>query len=158
MPILHTIIAIVINLVWGSMFIAASIGLREFPPIFFTGIRFLVLFICLSMFIKVPREKILPLIKIGLLMGAGMYVTLYIAIASAENTASIAIVSKLEVPFAIILGVILLKEKIGIQRISGILIAVIGAAVISFDPAAYDDFPALIWTAASLRFCRLWHD
>ena len=134
------------------MFIAASIGLREFPPIFFTGIRFFLLFVCLSMFIRVPVNRIKPLLGIGVLMGAGMYLTLYMSIAMADNTASVAIFSKLEVPFATILGVVLLKEKIGIHRISGIVIAMVGASVISFDPAALDDLPALMWMAASCAF------
>ncbi len=134
------------------MFIAASIGLREFPPIFFTGIRFLLLLICLSIFIRVPAERIKPLLGIGLLMGVGMYLTLYLSISIADNIASVAIFSKLEAPFAIILGVILLKEKIGFRRISGIVIAMIGAAIITFDPAAFDDLPALFWMAVSCAF------
>jgi len=152
MSLAHTLLAVFINLVWGSMYIAASIGLREFPPIFFTGIRFLFLFLILSIFIRVPKSKIKPLLIIGFYMGAGMYATLYLALALADNTASIAIFSKLEVPFAIILGVVLLKERIGIRRISGVLIAMLGAAFISFDPAAIDDTPALLWTAASCAF------
>ncbi len=138
-----------IILLWGSMFIAASIGLREFPPIFFTGIRFLFLLLCLSIFIRVPADKIKPLLAIGLMMGAGMYLTLYLSIALADNIASVAIFSKLEVPFAIILGVILLKERVGIRRFSGIVIAMAGAVIISFDPAAYDDIPALLWMAVT---------
>ena len=134
------------------MFIVASIGLQEFPPIFFTGIRFLLLFICLSMFIKVPANKVKPLLVIGLFMGAGMYLFLYLSIAMAENTASVAVFSKLEVPFVIILGVVFLKEKIGFRRISGIVIAMVGAAIISFDPSAFDDIPALVWMAVSCGF------
>ena len=149
---LHTAIAVFINVLWGSMFIAASIGLGEFPPVFFTGIRFLLLLICLCVFIKVPKQFVIPLLNIGLLMGVGMYLTLYISIALAENTSSIAIFSKLEVPFAIIFGVVLLKEHIGIRRVAGIVIAMTGAAIISFDPAAIDDLPALFWMAVSCAF------
>ena len=134
------------------MFIAAVIGLREFPPIFFTGIRFLLLLVCLAAFLKVPVAKVKSLLGIGLLLGTGMYLPLYIALSIADNTSSIAIFSKLEVPFAVILGVVLLQEKIGFRRISGIIIAMSGAALISFDPAAFDDVPALIWTAASCAF------
>ena len=99
MKILHITIAVLINLIWGSMFVAAAIGLEEFPPILFTGIRFLLLALCLSMFIRVPVDLVKPLLLIGLLMGAGMYLTLYLSIAIADNTASVAIFSKLEVPF-----------------------------------------------------------
>lgn len=134
------------------MFIAGTIGLEDFSPILFTGIRFLLLAICLSMFIRVPRHLVLPLFKIGLLLGLGMYLTLYTSLSLAENTSSVAIFSKLEVPFAIILGVFLLNEKIGFKRIAGITIAFTGAAVISFNPAAFDDLPALFWMAVSSGF------
>ena len=134
------------------MYIAATIGLAEFPPILFTGIRFALLAVLLSGFLKVPRGLLAPLLKIGLVMGVGMYLTLYLSIAVAENTASIAVFSKLEVPFALILSVILLKEHIGPRRIAGIAIAMSGALIISFDPAALDDLAALFWMAISCGF------
>ncbi|MGB1010971.1 MAG: DMT family transporter [Thiolinea sp.] len=149
MTFLHIVLAILINLIFGSMFIAASIGLREFPAVFFTGIRFLLLLIFLAGYIKVPRQQIRPLLKIGLLMGVGVYLTLYLSIALATNTSAIAVFGKLEVPFAMVLGVVLLNEHIGIKRIAGISIAMVGAAVISFDPAAFDNIPALFWMAVS---------
>ncbi|MFT5505065.1 MAG: O-acetylserine/cysteine efflux transporter [Gammaproteobacteria bacterium] len=134
------------------MYIAASIGLEEFPPILFTGIRFALLSIILIRFIKVPRHLIQPLLKIGLVMGVGMYLTLYLSIAVAENISSIAIFSKLELPFALMLGVILLKETIGPKRIAGITIALSGALLISFDPSAVNDLSALFWMAISCGF------
>ena len=50
MTLWHAVIAVLINLLWGSMFIAAVIGLREFPPILFTGIRFGLLAVLLLVF------------------------------------------------------------------------------------------------------------
>ena len=148
----HTVLAVFINLLWGSMFIAAVIGLREFPPILFTGIRFGLLAVLLVGFLRVPRSLMAPLFRIGLVMGAGMYLTLYLSVALADNTASIAVFSKLEVPFALLLGVILLGEKMGLARVAGVCIAMIGAAIITFDPAAFDDLPALFWMAVSCGF------
>ena len=144
-----------INLVWGSMYIAAAIGLEEFPPVLFTAIRFALLSIVLVGFIRVPRDLVIPLLKIGFLIGVGVYLTLYLSIALAENTGSIAIFGKLEVPLTVILGVVLLKEKIGLRRIFGITIAMTGALLIGFDPAAADDLPALFWMAASSGFSAL---
>ncbi len=152
MTLPHTLIAVLINLLWGSMFIAAVIGLREFPPILFTGIRFAVLTIMLFGFLRIPKGLVVPLLKIGLVMGVGMYLALYLSIALAENTASIAVFSKLEVPFALLLGVILLGERIGPQRIAGVSIAMIGAIIITFDPSAFRDLPALFWMGVSCAF------
>ncbi|MFT5111328.1 MAG: O-acetylserine/cysteine efflux transporter [Parasphingorhabdus sp.] len=152
MTIPHLFIVVLINMLWGSMFIVATIGLREFPPILFTSIRFLILTLMLSFYIRVPREYICPLLKIGALTGVGMYLTLYLSLALAENTSSVAIISKLEVPFAILLGAVLLKEKIGVRRIVGVMIAMTGALLIGFDPAAFDDLPALFWMTISSAF------
>jgi len=152
MTLVHLSIAVLINLIWGSMYIAAKMGLEEFPPIFFTAIRFSLLLFCLSGFLKVPKNLRLPLLKIGFLMGVGVYSSLYISVSLATNTSSLAIFSKLEVPVAIILGVILLNEKVGIKRITGIAIAMLGAALIGFDPAAFDNLPALLWMIISACF------
>jgi len=152
MTLVHTSVAVLINLLWGSMFIAAVIGLREFPPILFTGIRFGLLAVLLVGFLPVARSLIIPLLKIGLVMGAGMYLTLYMSVALAENTASIAVFNKLEVPFALLLSVILLGERIGPRRIAGVSIAMIGAIIITFDPSAFGDLPAILWMAISCAF------
>ena len=152
MTLAHTLIAVFINLLWGSMYIVATIGLQEFPAVLFTAIRFALLCLLLSIFIPVPREQVKPLLMVGLLMGVGMYLTLYISLALAENTASVAVISKLEVPFAILLGVVILKEKFGIKRVIGVSIAMIGAVAITFDPAAIDDLPALFWMTVSAVF------
>ena len=152
MTLPHALAAVGINLIWGSMFVVATIALREFPPILFTGIRFALLVILLLPFLRVQRSLLGPLSRIGLVMGGGMYLTLYLSLALAENTASIALFSKLEVPFAILLGIILLGERIGIRRVAGITIAITGAAMIGFDPAALDDLPALAWMLASAGF------
>ena len=98
MTVTHALVAVLINLLWGSMFVAAAIGLEDFPPIFFTAIRFTLLAVLLVGFLRVPRGLTWPLFKIGLVMGAGMYLTLYLSIALAENTASIAVFRRSSVP------------------------------------------------------------
>ncbi|MEM7171653.1 MAG: DMT family transporter [Pseudomonadota bacterium] len=149
MTLSHFLFGIAIALIWGSMFVVAAIALRDFPPVFFTAIRFGLLTVIMAPFLRVKRRYILPLIKVGLVMGVGMYLTLYLALFLADNTATIALFSKLEVPFALLLGVVILGERIGIQRIAGISIAMLGAVVISFDPAAFGDLPALFWITVS---------
>ncbi len=149
---IHTLLIVIVNIVWGSMYIAAAIGLEEFPAIFFTGLRFCLLAILLAGYIKAPREHLLSLLKVGALIGVGVYLSLYMSIALAENTGAIAIFSKLEVPFSLILGYLILGETVGSQRIAGTVIAFIGAIFISFDPAAFDDIPALLWMGLSAVF------
>lgn len=155
MTLPHLLFAVFINFIWGSMFIAAKLGLEEFPPMLFTGIRFALLTLLLCAFIRVPRALVRPLLQIGLVMGAGMYLTLYLSIYLAENVSAVALFSKMEVPFTLLLGVVILGERIGYRRIAGTGIAFAGAALIGFDPAAFDDLPALFWIAVSSVFSAL---
>ena len=155
MTLSHTFIAVLINILWGSMFIVGTIGLSEFPPIFFTGIRFAVLAILLAGFLRIPKTILFPLLRIGIVMGIGFYLTLYLSLALAENTGAVAVFSKLEVPLALLLGVVLLGERVAGKQIIGIIIALLGAALVTFDPAAFDDLPALSWMAISCLFAAL---
>tara|TARA_B100000029_G_scaffold488081_1_gene544238 strand:+ start:4273 stop:5139 length:867 start_codon:yes stop_codon:yes gene_type:complete len=155
MTLPHILIAVLINMLWGSMFIVGTIGLSEFPPIFFTGIRFAILAILLTGFLRIPKKIFLPLLRIGFVMGVGMYLTLYLSLGLAENTGAVAVFSKLEVPLALLLGVALLGERVARKQIIGIIIALLGAALVTFDPAAFDDLPALSWMAICCLFAAL---
>ena len=152
MTLPHLLFFILINVIWGSMFIAAKIGLSEFPPVLFTAIRFGILAIVLIPFMKVPRHQILPLARIGIVMGVGMYLTLYYSIYLADNTGAIAVVSQLEVPIAVLLGVLFLGEHFGIRKFAGVAIAFSGALAIGFDPIMFDDLPAVFWMTVSATF------
>lgn len=152
MTVPHLLFFVLINLIWGSMFIAAKIGLEEFPPILFTAIRFGLLAIVLIPLMRAPKHRIMPLVWVGLVMGVGMYLALYYAVYLADNIAAIAVVSQLEVPIVVLLGVLFLGERIGIRRSLAIAIAFGGALVIGFDPAMVDDLPAVFWITVSATF------
>ena len=149
MSLPHFMFLLSISFIWGSMFIVAKIGLMEFPPILFTALRFAMLAVILIPFIRVPARLVWPLVRVGIVMGIGMYLTLYYAIYLANNTAAISVVSQLEVPIAVILGVLFLGEAINVRRVTAIAIAFAGVLAIGFDPAMFDDLPAVFWMTAS---------
>lgn len=152
MTVPHLLFLILINFIWGSMFVVAKIALTEFPPVLFTAIRFGVLIAVLLPFLRVPKRLVWPLVRIGLVMGVGMYLTLYYAIYLAGNTAAVSVVSQLEVPLAVILGVLFLGETFDLKRFAGVAVAFGGAMVIGFDPAMFDDLPAVFWMIVSAGF------
>ena len=149
MSLPHLLFVIVINAIWGSMYVVAKFGLVEFPPVLFTSIRFAILVVVLIPFIRVPRAMIWPLVKVGLVMGVGMYLTLYYAIYLSDNTGAVAVIGQLEVPIAVILGALFLRETFNLNRIGGVVIAFVGAVVIGFDPAMFDDLAAMFWMVVS---------
>lgn len=139
----HVLLAILVNAVWGSLFVVSTLGLYQFPPIFFTGLRFALLAVVLAPLLRPVPGQMRRLAVVALVMGIGMYVTLYLALAWAENTGAVAVFDQLAVPFAVVLGIVCLGEAVSGRRIVGTAVALMGAFVIGFDPAALDDLDAL---------------
>jgi O-acetylserine/cysteine efflux transporter len=149
----HLLLIISINIVWGMMYVAGKLGVNHFSPLFFTGARFAILTVCLLPFLKIVPGRMKRLLSFCLVMGVLHYTFIYYAIARAENVGSIAILSKLSVPFSVILAVIFFGEKVGAWRIAGIGTAFAGVLLIGFDPAVFNSLDSVIMVLlAALMF------
>ena len=126
----------VINLAWGLNFIAAKYAVDEMPPLFVTGLRFLIVFILLLPFIRVIEGKMRHVIGVAVVIGALHFGILFYAISFAEDISSVAIVTLTNVPFATLLAVIFLGERIHIYSIAGLVTAFSGVMILGFEPGA----------------------
>ncbi len=148
----HLSLLVLVNLVWGSLFIIATLGLHHFPPFLFTALRFGLLMIVLLPFLRIIPGQMQRIGAISLIMGIAMYVTLYLALAWTDSTAAIAIAVQIEVPIAVLLGILLLGERASPLRIMGMGVAFAGVIVLGFDPAMLDNLPALGMITLSAGF------
>ena len=133
----HLMIMLAVNLAWGLNFIAAKYAIDEMPPIFATGLRFVLVFVLLLPFIRVVKGKMKHLVTAALVIGALHFSILYYAISVAEDISTVAIVTLTNVPFATMLAVIFLGERIGFFSIAGLLLAFSGVMILGFDPKAF---------------------
>lgn len=140
----HIVLIIAINIIWGMMYVAGKLGINHFSPLFFTGLRFAILTLCLLPWLKIVPGRMQRLMTFCLVMGVLHYTFIYYAIARAENVGSIAILSKLSVPFSVILAIIFFGEKVGPWRIAGIGTAFMGVLVIGFDPAVLHSLDSVV--------------
>src|SRR3546814_965632 len=92
------------------------------------------------------------LLILGAISGAIFYIPLNLALAVSDNAATIAIAGQLGAPFALILSIIFLGDRIGLPRLAGIVMAFAGVMLLAFDPAAVDNLPGLALTALSPVF------
>lgn len=152
MTVPHLFLIVLVNLVWGSLFVIATLGLNQFPPLLFTALRFGLLAAVLLLFVRIVPGQMTRIAAISVVMGIAMYVTLYLALAWTDSTAAIAIVGQIEVPIAVVLGVIILGERASAFRLVGTGLAFAGAMVIGFDPAALHDPYALGMITLSAGF------
>lgn len=145
----HLGLALIVNMAWGYAFVAAKLGVQNYPPIFFTALRWAVVGVLLAYFLRTPRGQVKLLIGISLTMGALHYALMYTGFSLSGDVASVAIAVQLSVPFTTIMGVMFLGERIGWRRVAAISIALAGVVVIGFDPVVFEHMTALILVALS---------
>lgn len=140
----HLLFMIAICVVWGFTFVAGKAGVNEFPPIFFTGLRFVLLAAVLAPFLKVEKGQMANIALVSVALGSVHFALFYTGLSLSENVSIVAVAVQLGVPFATLLSVFFLGERIGIWRSLGIGLAFSGVMIIGFDPAALDDLDGLV--------------
>ena len=146
---------ILIMAVFGSAYVVGKLGVGHFPPFAFAGLRSAVLaaaLVPLFRFQLPPRACWRPLIGFCLTMGTAVYATMYLALSLTDTVAPIIIGTQLSVPFAVLLGLVVLNEPVSRATWAAILAAFSGVVVIAFDPAMVNDLLALATIAVS-AFC-----
>lgn len=103
------------------------------PPIFFAAIRFLGVTVLLIPFLRPIPKDLKMLFLISFFIGSGHFALLFIGLANAEAS-SASIVAQLGVPFATLMSMAFLGEKIGWRRGLGIILAFAGVLLIVVDP------------------------
>lgn len=122
------------NLIWGLNLIASKVGVGEFPPLFFTGLRFALLAAVLLPVLKIQRGQMQHLLAAAVLTGPAAFALLFLGVYLVKDASTVAIASQMGVPFSTLLSVWLLGETIHWRRRLGIALAFAGIVVISFDP------------------------
>ncbi len=130
----HLALFFAISLIWGFNLVAGKIGVTEFPPQLFTAMRFGVLALVLAPWLRLQPGQMPAVLGVGLSMGALHFGLLYGGLALAGDVSTVAILIQLHVPFATVLSVMFLGERVGMRRWSGIVLAFGGVMILGFDP------------------------
>ena len=122
-------------LIWGGNFVLSKWILSDLalPPFFFAAVRFSLVAVLMAPFLFPIPKHFFKLCLAGLCVGALHLAFLYTGLKTAPAGAS-AIVSQMMIPFATLLSVIFLHEKIGLRRGLGICGALIGVIILIYNP------------------------
>ena len=155
--------ASLVAIIWGANFVAAKFGVAYFPPFMLTGLRFTLVSLMLVPF--VPRPSLAQMKQIAVLstMSTLHFSLIFVALYLSLDIASGALIGQLGVPFACLLGALFLGDKIGIWRLSGIVIAFIGTIIVAGAPNIAAHLPGfyaalgstLTWGVANVLVKRI---
>lgn len=148
-PASHIGLLVIVQFLWGGNFVVSKLALEELPPLLFMAMRFGVISLLLLPFLRWHSGQMRYVFSIALAGGALHFGLMILSLDRAGDVAPIAIAIQLGVPFATLLSVIFLKERLGIWRISALAIAFSGIVVIGFDPEVFRYGVALVLATAA---------
>ncbi|MFF0541687.1 EamA family transporter [Nocardia thailandica] len=145
------LLGLTVVVLWGLNFLAIRIGLDHFPPLFFAALRFAVLAVPVLLFVPRPPVRWRWLLLYGGGFGAVQFAFLFTAMRVGMPTGLSSLVLQSSAPFTVILGAVLLRERLRGVQVAGLLVAVAGMAVIGWDRFSHASLlPVLLTLAGGL--------
>lgn len=130
LPVSHVLLALAVVAVWGTNFVVIRIGLDHLPPLTFAALRFTFALLPAVFFLKKPAVSWRNLAAYGILIGAGQFGLLYIAMQGFISPGLASLVVQTQVFFTIGLAMWLAKERIKTFQVVALALAAIGLLVI----------------------------
>ena len=135
MPLRHTLLAVSVAVLWGLNFLAIHASLEHFPPIFLVALRFVVLAVPTILLVPRPQVPLRWLVGYGLGFGTLQFFGLYLGMAAGFPAGLASLVLQASAPFTVVLGVLLLRERLTPRRALGVGVAVAGLALVGLSRA-----------------------
>ena len=152
------LLALAVVVVWGVNFVAVKWGVAELPPLFLSGLRYLIALIPAIFFVKRPQVSLLLLIAYGMFVGVGQFGFLFTAVKLGMPAGLSSLVLQVQVFFSIGLAVLFLGERPTRSSLVGALVAFAGIGVIAVErlqgavlvPLLMTLAAAISWSVANL--------
>jgi O-acetylserine/cysteine efflux transporter len=112
LPPTHLLLAIAVAAVWGSNFVVIKIALAHLTPLLFAALRFSFAFLPAAFFLKRPGVPWRRLAAYGVLIGAGQFGILYIAMERNISPGLASLVIQTQVFFTIGLSMAFSAERV----------------------------------------------
>ncbi|WP_067825566.1 EamA family transporter [Nocardia inohanensis] len=142
------VLGLAVVLLWGLNFLAIRVGLDHFPPFFFAGLRFAVIAVPVLLFVPRPQVPWRWLLLYGTGFGILQFAFLFSAMRAGMPTGLSSLVLQSSAPFTVLLGAVLLREKLRGVQLLGLAVALAGMVTIGWDRAQHASLLPLVLTLA----------
>jgi len=138
---------IMVAVIWGGGFLFAKVAIEHFPPILLMAMRFTVTALVLVWFVPIPKQQLGRLFWVALIGAAIQYSLTFTGLKHLYASTAI-IVVQLEVPFAVLIAVVFLKDRVELIKIVGMALAFVGVVIIAGEPRLEGDLFWVMMVAA----------
>ncbi|MXQ11898.1 EamA family transporter [Microvirga makkahensis] len=131
MPIVHSLAAVLVTVIWGLSFVVIKLGVGTVPPLLLGALRFL--FAALPAVFFVPRPKV-PfgnILAYGFFLGVAQFGLLFAALALGMPASLASLVMQAQVFFTILFAALFMSERPGLHQVAGGLVGFCGLVIIA---------------------------
>jgi O-acetylserine/cysteine efflux transporter len=129
---------VAVAVIWGVNNVAAKIALMSFPPLMMVAMRFALVLVVLSPWLRPPPRANWPLLLAMLICVGPLHFGIqYFGLHLARELAPMVVAMQLWAPASVAFAALLLGERVGPLRWTGVGVAFAGAASMNFDPAVF---------------------
>ena len=124
---------VAVAVIWGMGVVFAKAAIEHFPPILLMSLRFFVTAAVLVWFVRPPLGMLRYIFVAALVAAAIQYSLTFNGLRGVDASTAVLVI-QLEVPFVVLLGALLLKEKPSGRKWLGIAVSFIGVGLIAGEP------------------------
>jgi len=126
MSVKDMLLALCVVVAWGVNFVVIKLGLQGMPPFLLAGLRFALVAFPAIFFVRRPPIPLRWLVVYGMTISFGQFAFLFLAIKLGMPAGLASLVLQAQAFFTLLLGALLLAEKLRWNHIVGIIIATLG--------------------------------
>jgi O-acetylserine/cysteine efflux transporter len=131
LPLRHFLLALAVVAVWGTNFVVIRVALDHLPPLLFATLRFTLVLLPVVFFVKRPQVPWTNLAAYGVLIGAGQFGLLFVAMKGHISPGLASLVVQTQVFFTIGMAMKISGEKVQPFQIVALLLAASGIVLIA---------------------------
>lgn len=131
LPLRHFLLALAVVAVWGTNFVVIRVALDHLPPLLFATLRFTLVLLPVVFFVKRPQVPWTNLAAYGVLIGAGQFGLLFVAMKGHISPGLASLVVQTQVFFTISMAMKISGEKVQPFQIVALLLAASGIVLIA---------------------------
>jgi O-acetylserine/cysteine efflux transporter len=126
----HTLLALLVVVLWGLNFLAIDFGLADVPPLVFLALRFILVAIPAVFFVKPPRIGWRNVLLIGSFLSFGQFALLYLSLALGMPPGLASLLLQVQVVLSVIVSAVVLRERPNRHQAIGIAVGMAGLAIV----------------------------
>lgn len=130
MSLRHSLLALLVVVIWGANFVVIDAGQANVPPLLFLALRFLVVCVPAVFFLKPPAIGWRQLLLIGGFLSLGQFALLYLALALGMPPGLASLLLQTQVMFSLIVAALILRERPTRGQLAGVAVGMVGLVVV----------------------------